>query len=101
MFVSKQSLKYLKLKKVIWAITKKNPLKKESNTNISERIKVSKKIIEKTNYIKIKFYENMIKSNKTIDLINYLSKSKKNEIYFLMGAYNLINLHKWYKCKTI
>ena len=28
LYVSKQSLKRLKLKKVIWAITKKNPLKK-------------------------------------------------------------------------
>ena len=29
-FVTKQSIKRLKLKKVIWAITKKNPLKKKT-----------------------------------------------------------------------
>ena len=49
----------------------------------------------------MKFYENIIKSNKTINLIDYLSKNKKNEIYFLMGADNLINFHKWHKWKTI
>ena len=99
--ISKEAMKRLKLKQIIWAITKKNPLKKESNTNLSERIKVCKKIIEKTNYIKIKFYENIIKSNKTINLINYLSKDKKKDIYFLMGADNLVNFHKWHKWKTI
>jgi nicotinate-nucleotide adenylyltransferase len=99
--ISKEAMKRLKLKQVIWAITKKNPLKKKSNTNLLERIKVCKKIIKKTNYIKIKFYENIVKSNKTINLINYLCKSKKSEIYFLMGADNLINFHKWHKWKTI
>ena len=49
----------------------------------------------------MKFYENIIKSNKTINLINHLTKNKKNEIYFLMGADNLINFHKWYKWRKI
>ena len=43
----------------------------------------------------------IIRSNKTIDLINYLKKTTKAEIYFLMGADNLINFHKWYKWETI
>ena len=42
-----------------------------------------------------------IGSNRTIDLINHLSKEKKSEIYFIMGADNLINFHKWYKWKSI
>ena len=40
-------------------------------------------------------------SNKTIDLINYLKKNDKTNIYFIMGADNLINFHKWYKSKEI
>ena len=52
-------------------------------------------------FIKVKFYENIIKSNKTIDLINYLKKNKNIEIFFLMGADNLINFHKWFKSKLI
>ena len=50
---------------------------------------------------KRKFYENLIKSNKTIDLINHLKKNKNIEIYFLMGADNLISFHKWHKSKLI
>ncbi len=99
--ISKKALKAYKLKKIIWAITLKNPLKKKNNTSISERIQSCKKIIKLNNFIKIKFYENIIKSNKTIDLINYLKKTTKSEIYFLMGADNLVNFHKWYKWKTI
>ena len=52
-------------------------------------------------FIKVKFYEDLLKSNKTISLINHISKNKKNEIYFLMGADNLINFHKWHKWKVI
>ena len=31
----------------------------------------------------------------------YLKKNTKSEIYFLMGADNLINFHKWHKWKMI
>ena len=99
--ISKEAAKRFKLKKIIWAITKKNPFKKKSNLNLSTRIENCKKIIKKINFIEVKFLENKIKSNKTINLINYFTKNKNNEIYFLMGADNLINFHKWHKWRTI
>ena len=99
--ISKDAKKRLQLKKIIWAITKKNPFKKKSTTSLLNRIKQCKKIIGEKTFIKIKFYENLIKSNKTINLVNYLSKNKSNEIYFLMGADNLVNFHKWHKWETI
>ena len=99
--ISKEAKKRFKLKKVIWAITKKNPFKTESETSVSERIKYCKKIIGVNSFIKVKFYEKIIKSNKTFNLINYLKKNKNIEIYFLMGADNLIHFHKWYKSETI
>ena len=99
--ISKEASKRFKLKKIIWAITKKNPFKKKSNLNLSTRIENCKKIIKKTNFIEVKFLENKIKSNKTINLINYFNKNKNNEIYFIMGADNLINFHKWHKWKII
>ena len=99
--LSKEAIKRFKLIKVIWAVTKKNPFKKTSKISLSNRVKYCKKIIGKNNIIKVKFYEDVIKSNKTIDLINYLSKNKKNEIFFLMGADNLVSFHKWHKWKII
>ena len=99
--ISKEAIKKFKLKKVIWAITKKNPLKKSSKNSINKRIKSCKKIIGKNHFINVKFYEDLIRSNKTINLINYLKKITKSEIYFLMGADNLLNFHKWYQWKKI
>ena len=99
--ISNEAYKRFKLKKIIWAITKKNPLKNDSNRNLLNRIKDCRKIIRNKQFIQVKFYEDLIKSNKTINLINHLSKNKKNEIFFLMGADNLISFHKWYKWKLI
>ena len=99
--ISKEAVKKFKLKKVIWAITKKNPFKRKSITSLSTRINYCEKIIDDISFIKVKFYEKIINSNKTINLINYLTKNKKNEVYFLMGADNLINFHKWHQWEKI
>ena len=99
--ISKQAKKRFDLKNVIWAITKKNPFKNESKLNLKQRIRFAKKLTDNNNFIKVRFYEDKIGSNRTFDLINYLKKDKKIEIYFIMGADNLINFHKWYKWKFI
>ena len=78
--ISKEALKKLKLKKIIWAITKKNPFKKLSNVDLLTRIKYCKKIIGKNSFIKVKFYEDIVKSNKTINLINYIAQNKNYEM---------------------
>ena len=99
--ISKEAIKRFNLQKVIWAITKKNPFKKKTHTNLNNRIMKCKKIIGSNKFIRVKFYEDIIESNKTIDLINHISKNKKNKIFFIMGADNLIKFHKWYKWKLI
>jgi nicotinate-nucleotide adenylyltransferase len=99
--ISKQAKKLLNLKNVIWAITKQNPFKDISKSNLKNRIQFAKKLVAKNDFIKIRFYEEKISSNRTIDLINYLKKDKKYELYFIMGADNLINFHKWHKWKSI
>ena len=100
--ISREAKKKFKLDYVIWAITKKNPFKNKSKLNLNSRIKYAKKITKKEKFIKIEFFENKIKSNKTINLINYFKKiNKKLDIYFIMGADNLINFHKWHKWKSI
>ena len=99
--ISKQAKKRFELKNIIWAITKKNPFKGESKSSLRIRTQFAKKLIDKNNFIKVKFYENKIKSNRTIDLIKHINKDKKFKIYFIMGADNLINFHKWYKWKSI
>ena len=100
--ISREAKKKFKLDYIIWAITKKNPFKNKSVSNLRSRIKYAKKIIKKEKFIQIKFYENKIKSNRTINLISYFKKiNKKLDIYFIIGADNLINFHKWHKWKAI
>ena len=76
--ISKEALKKFKLKKIVWAITKKNPFKRKTTLNLSARIKRCKKTIKKFKFIEVKFFEDKIKSNKTINLINFFTRNKKN-----------------------
>ena len=94
--VSKEAKKKFRLNKIFWVITKKNPFKKKSFLNLKKRINYAKKINVNNKFIKIYFFENKIKSNKTIDLMKFLkNRYKKTEFFFIMGADNLINFHKW------
>ena len=100
--ISIEAKKKVKINKIIWAITKKNPFKSKIHFSLKKRIALSKKITKKHNFISIKFYEDKIKSNKTIDLVNYLKKKyNRSEIFFLMGADNLISFHKWHRWEAI
>ena len=96
--ISKEAKKKIKLSKEIWAGTKKNPFKRKGNSRLEERLENSRKFTKKYKFIQVSYYEKIIKSNKTINLIKYLNKKYKNsKLYLIMGADNLINFHKWNK----
>jgi nicotinate-nucleotide adenylyltransferase len=97
--ISKLAIKKLYLDQIYWCITRKNPFKKKSFFSLSERIKKSKIISKKVKKIKIKFFENKIKSANTIDLIRHLKK--KNSLFLIIGSDNLIKFHKWKNWKLL
>ena len=101
LYLSKQSLKKFKLKKIIWAITKKNPLKIKPFFSLNIRKKMCQRIIKGNKKIKLKHYEDKLKSKSSITLVNYLKKSKKYKIFFIIGSDNLINFHKWKNYKQL
>ena len=72
--ISKEAKRIFNLKKIIWAVTKKNPFKKKSNQTLESRIRNSEKFTKKYKFIEINYFEKIIKSNKTIDLVKYLKK---------------------------
>ena len=74
--ISIEAKKKFKINKIIWAVTKKNPFKSKCYFTLKKRIALAKKIAKKNKFILVKFFEDEIKSNKTIDLINYLKKKK-------------------------
>ena len=96
LYISIIALKKLKLNKLIWAVTKKNPLKKRPNLSIKERIKLSKKITQKEKKIFVFSFDDKIKSTNTFDLLKHIRRrQKKAKLYFLIGADNLVKFHKW------
>ena len=100
--ISIEAKKKFKINKIIWAVTRKNPFKSKSCSELKKRISYAKKIVKRYNFISVRYYEDKIKSNKTINLINYIKKkNNESEIFFLMGADNLIYFHKWHKWKII
>ena len=100
--ISKFAIKKLNLSELIWAVTKKNPLKKKPFFKLKKRIFLSKKITKNIHKINVKSFDKFTKSSKTIKLIKYIKKKNNYSIiYFIMGSDNLINFHKWNEWKNI
>ena len=100
--ITKVAIKKLKLNKLIWVVTKKNPLKEKPFLSTKTRIKLSKKLTYKERKIFVLYLDDKIKSNNTFNLLKYI-KSKNNEkkLFFLIGADNLVKFHKWNNWKKI
>ena len=102
LYISKFALKKLKLNKVIWIVTKKNPLKKKPYLKLKMRINLARKITAKEKKIYVKYYDDKIKSNNTYKLLKYIKKrNKKIKLFFIIGADNLVKFHKWNNWKEI
>ena len=100
--ISKIAIKKLKIKKIYWVVTKKNPFKDTTFYSLDERIKYAKKITKSQKKIKIIYLDNILKSSRAIDVINYFVKKKKiYNIFFIVGSDNLIRFHRWKSWKKI
>ncbi|MDA9749024.1 nicotinate (nicotinamide) nucleotide adenylyltransferase [Pelagibacteraceae bacterium] len=101
LFISLEAKKILKLDEVWWLVTPKNPLKISEPASYQERVDNCKKITR--NFpIKIQEIEKNIHSDYSYKTINYILKHYNNiKFFWLMGADNLINFHKWEKWKKI
>ena len=78
--ISKIAIKKFKLKKIYWVITKRNPLKNKTFYSLDERIEYAKKITKTQKKIKTIYLDNIIKSSRFVDVINYFIKKGKLKI---------------------
>ena len=102
MNISIIAIKKLKLNKLLWIVTKQNPLKKKPILNTKIRIKLSKDITAGQKKISVKYLDNKIIPNNTFNLLKLMKKKDSSiKLFFLIGADNLINLHKWNKWQEI
>jgi len=83
LYISKIALKKLKLNKLLWVVTKKNPLKQKPYLSTKTRKSLSKGMIKSKKKIFVEYLDDKIKSKNTFDLLNFLKKKKqKNKIIF-------------------
>ena len=100
--ISKIALKKVKLQKIYWLITKKNPFKKKVHFSLEQRVKLAEKATKNLKKIEVLYLDEKVKSSRSINLINYLIKKKKiKKIYFLIGSDILSELHRWKSWKRI
>jgi nicotinate-nucleotide adenylyltransferase len=100
--ISNIAIKKVKLNKIYWIITKKNPFKKKVLFSLNNRIKLAKKGAKNYKKIQVLYLEKKIKSSRSINLINYfINKKKLNNIYFIIGSDILLELHKWKSWKKL
>jgi len=97
--IAKLFIKKLKLNKLIWSVSKKNPLvEKKYFYNFRQRKILSKKITSKIKNIKINDFDKKY----SYQLLNTLKKKYKDKkFFFLIGSDNVKFLHKWKKLSSI
>ena len=90
LYISKKSIKLLNLKKVIWAITKKNPLKKSPFFSLTLRKKLCRKLIKRHKKIQFNYYEDKLKSKTSIALLNFLKNVINTKFFSLLVRITLL-----------
>ena len=100
-YISLEAKKILSLDQVWWLVTPRNPLKIIRPATYIERINNCNNI-SRTYPILVKEIEKQINSKYSYNTIEYLCNHYSSiKFYWLMGADNLVNFHKWKKSNQI
>ena len=100
--ISKIALEKIKLEKIYWIITKKNPFKKKVYFSLENRLRLAKNAAKNFNKIQVLYLDKIVKSSRSINLVNYfIEKRGISNIYFIIGSDILIELHKWKSWKKL
>tara|TARA_B000000565_G_scaffold192108_1_gene146651 strand:+ start:74 stop:619 length:546 start_codon:yes stop_codon:yes gene_type:complete len=100
--ISKIAIKKVRLKKIYWVITRKNPFKRKPFFSLKKRLRKAKEIVEKNNKIQVLYLDNKIKSSRSIDVIKYISRKESlSDLYFIIGSDILQEFHRWKSWKKI
>ncbi|MDC0426273.1 nicotinate (nicotinamide) nucleotide adenylyltransferase [Pelagibacteraceae bacterium] len=102
--ISKLVIKKLYLKTLYWAITKQNPLKKTTpHNNENKRKTLCRQLTKGEKKIKLLNTSDIKNSNLTVNILQKIKKkiNKKTNLFFIIGADNLVQLHQWKEYKKI
>ena len=90
--ISKIAINKLSLDKLYWCVTKRNPLKSKTFFSLPNRIKQSKFLTNKVKKIKVKYFEDKIKSRKDYDIKAKKSATIKKVKKIIFIKNKLINI---------
>jgi nicotinate-nucleotide adenylyltransferase len=102
--ISKLVIKKLYLTTLYWAITKQNPLKKTTpHNNENKRKTLCRQLTRSEKKIKLFNTSDVKNSNLTINILQKIKEkiNKKTNLFFIIGADNLVQLHQWKDYKKI
>ena len=101
-YISDMAIKILDLNQIWWLVASQNPLKKtEQRKSLNRRLESAINI--KKNYkIKPLALEESIGTLYSYDTLTALKKKMPGaKMFWIIGADNLYNMHKWYKWKKL
>ena len=100
-YISLEAKKILKLNEIWWLVTPQNPLKISKPATYNERL-LNCLSITRGHPIKVSEIEKKISTKCTYDSLNYIINHYTNiNFFWIMGADNLINFHKWHNWRSI
>ncbi len=101
LYISLEAKKILKLNEIWWLVTPQNPLKISKPATYNERL-LNCLSITRGHPIKVSEIEKKISTKCTYDSLNYIINHYTNiNFFWIMGADNLINFHKWHNWRSI
>ena len=101
LYISLEAKKILKLDEIWWLVTPQNALKISKPAPYQQRIKDCQEFT-KGQPIKISEIEKKISSKYSYESISYIKGHYRNiKFFWLMGADNLIDFHRWQLWKAI
>ena len=69
LMISKIAIKKIKLSKVLWVVTKQNPLKGKAFYSLNQRIKKARRIAKSTKKIQVMYLDKVASSSRSINIL--------------------------------
>ena len=113
LYISKDALKSFKLDYVWWIVVKQNTFKKHMASDFNHRIELCKEFLKKEPQITVLDIEKNIRSNDTIDILNWVIPrhcaptaglpcfARNNEYFWIMGSDVFHSFDQWPKWQEI
>ncbi len=94
--ISREALKRLRLDRIWWLVSPQNPLKPAAGmADFADRVASARALAARDRRIEVSELEQRLGTRYTVDTIQWLSHHQVENIVWLIGADNLLQLPRW------